>query len=180
MESNEFKLNTENFFSRFPKREKDAHKGSFGRILLISGSHGMAGAACLNIIGAKALGAGYICVAVPDDIYSIVASRHITPVFYPYDSNIGSRDVIKTLRNIKDLRSVAFGSGANNNPSKYKILITLLSECRCPLIIDAEALRLISEDRDSMRCNIVITEKNRKIQNDESCITPEYEILSSS
>ena len=148
MKSKEFKLDIESFFRGFPKRPEDAHKGSFGRILLVSGSYGMAGAACLNIIGAKALGSGYICVSVPDDIYGIVASGYITPVFYPYDAKEDSKAVLKTVQSIKDLRSVAFGSGANNNPSKYRILNSLLQECRCPLILDAEALRLIGEDSE--------------------------------
>ena len=166
MEMTEFKLDKDSFFERFPKRARDAHKGSCGRILLISGSYGMAGAACLNIIGAKAVGAGYICAAVPEEIYGIVASRHITPVFYPYDAKDDSGSVIKTIRSIKDLRAAAFGSGANNNPSKYRLLNGLLSECSCPLILDAEALRLISEEHAG------ITEASDGISS-----MPQYDLL---
>ena len=139
-------LNKESFFERFPKRPMDANKNTFGKILLISGSLGMAGAACLNIIGAKALGAQYINVALPEDIYQICASRFLTPVYYPYgtgqqDVGIrGAEDVLSVL--LPNMRAVCFGSGAVNNLAKSAIFNTLVNRCKVPLVLDAEALKL--------------------------------------
>ena len=84
-----YELDKESFFARFPRKAEDAHKGSSGKILIVTGGWGMAGAACLNILGAKALGAGYILAAVPEDIYGIVAANNITPVYYPYSFGKG-------------------------------------------------------------------------------------------
>ena len=152
------------FFELFPKKPDDANKGSFGRMLLISGSYGMAGAASLNIIGAKSAGAPYIYVVLPEDIYPIIASQHITPVFHPYcefKNDSPARDVEGSVSSLlQEMRAVCFGSGAVNNFSKSRILKTLRKECKAPLVLDAEALRLIrSEDVDlhSFKCPLILT-----------------------
>ena len=145
----------------FPKRPADAHKGSLGKILLISGSYGMAGAACLNILGARTLGTQYILAAVPEEIYPICAVRHITPVFLPYKAG----DAVHTIsENLKDVRAICFGSGAVHNQDKRTILDYLLRSWQKPLVLDAEALRMLSEKKDQLsvrlkdvRRSIIIT-----------------------
>ena len=160
-------LDRNKFFELFPKRPKDANKGSTGKILLISGSYGMAGAASLNILGAKALGAPYIHVALPAEIYPICASVHMTPVYHPYESNSGGLmvqeqvsggDVVKDI--LPQMKAVCFGSGAVNNFAKRDIFNTLLNDCRVPLVLDAEALKIIKRydvDMYSFRCPVIIT-----------------------
>ncbi len=154
---NEFRIDEEEFFKAFPKRPEDAHKGSTGRILLISGSYGMAGAACLNILGAKALGAPYIHVMLPEDIYPIVASRNVTPVFHP----VGMAGPRRTLYEmLPQMRAVAFGSGAVNNNYKEDILEQLITDCSCPLVLDAEALNLLVNRQSILKkakCPVIIT-----------------------
>ncbi|HLW65003.1 MAG TPA: NAD(P)H-hydrate dehydratase, partial [Gemmataceae bacterium] len=57
-----------------PPRARDAHKGSFGTVIVIAGSEGMSGAAILCGSGALRGGAGLVRVAVPKAIQAIVAS----------------------------------------------------------------------------------------------------------
>ena len=156
----EFNLDETAFFKAFPKRPPDAHKGSNGRILLISGSFGMAGAACLNILGAKALGAPYIHVMLPESIYPIVASRHVTPVYHPFGEYSKKRpeDILLQKYDI-----IAFGSGASNNEDKANILNTLRERCTVPLVLDADAIRMLSgkpkitKGFGGFNCPVIIT-----------------------
>lgn len=152
------------FFERFPKKPENANKGTFGKILLVSGSYGMAGAACLNIIGAKSVGAPYIHVALPSDIYPIVAGQHITPVYHPFnefktDSPLkDAEDVVSAM--LSGIKAVCFGSGAVNNLAKTRIFNTLNNECRAPLVLDAEALKLIKwggDDLGNIKCPLIFT-----------------------
>ena len=138
-----FEMDGERFFEAFPKRPANAHKGSTGRVLLVSGSYGMAGAACLNILGAKALGAPYITVALPVQIYPVVASKYITPVFYPYQAGNGRYAVADALSRAA---SAAFGSGSDNNQDIEDIFLLLLCS-DVPLVLDAAALKLIDSKR---------------------------------
>ena len=157
-------LNKEQFFERFPKRAADANKGTFGKILLISGSLGMAGAACLNITGAKALGAQYINVALPECIYNICAARFLTPVYYPYrdvasdDRHADPESTISIL--LPNMRAVCFGSGAVNNICKTAVFNVLHDRCRSPLVLDAEALKLLKwggNDLGPFDCPLILT-----------------------
>ena len=152
------------FFSLFPKKPGDANKGSFGKILLISGSYGMAGAASLNIIGAKSVGASYLHVVLPEDIYPIVAGQHITPVYHPFsemktDSPAkNAEDVVSSL--LPGMKVVCFGSGAVNNFAKTRIFNVLNNECKVPLVLDAEALKLIKwsgDDLNTFKCPVIMT-----------------------
>lgn len=152
------------FFNMFPKKPEDANKGTFGKILLISGSYGMAGAASLNIIGAKSLGASYIHVALSEDIYPIVAVQHITPVYHPFSEMKtdapakDAEDVVSSL--LPGMKAVCFGSGAVNNFAKTRIFNVLNNECKVPLVLDAEALKLIKwsgDDLNTFKCPVIMT-----------------------
>ena len=141
---NRFELDEKRFFEAFPKRPEDAHKGSSGRILLVSGSFGMAGAASLNILGAKALGAQYIIAAVPEDIYPVVAAANITAVYLPYAAGYGRSCIMNAPSSI---RTAALGSGSDNNPELEDILMLMLYG-RYPLVLDASALKLLKDKKD--------------------------------
>ncbi|MCZ7647811.1 MAG: NAD(P)H-hydrate dehydratase [Planctomycetota bacterium] len=58
-----------------PRRARDAHKGSCGRVLIVGGSRGMAGAPCLAARGALRGGAGLVKVVVPECIWDVVAAK---------------------------------------------------------------------------------------------------------
>ena len=56
-----------------PPRPKDCHKASVGRVLIVGGSRGMAGAPALCARGALRAGAGLVTIAVPALIADVVA-----------------------------------------------------------------------------------------------------------
>ena len=58
---------------RLQPRCADAHKGDFGRVLIVAGSRGMSGAAVLSGSAALSSGAGLVTVACPENIWPIVA-----------------------------------------------------------------------------------------------------------
>src|SRR5438552_15686980 len=59
---------------QLPARARDAHKGNFGRVLVVAGSRGMSGAAVLCGSAALRGGAGIVRVAAPASILPIVAA----------------------------------------------------------------------------------------------------------
>ena len=136
-------MNREEFFAHYPLRKKDSNKYDNGVVLFLSGSYGMAGAALLNLIGARSVGASYIHSYVPHEIYGVVASKEITAVYHPYD--VEDQDLVKEL-SLNKIDSVCFGSGINQLIHKKEYLNDFLEKCDVPLIIDAEGLRLLAED----------------------------------
>src|SRR5438309_9474363 len=59
---------------RLPPRPRDAHKGTFGKVLVVAGSLGMSGAAVLAGTAALRGGAGLVQLAVPEPILPVVAA----------------------------------------------------------------------------------------------------------
>lgn len=69
--------------SALPQRPKDAHKGSFGRILVAAGSINYVGAAALAASGAIRVGAGLATIAAPRTLHSALSSRLLEATHIP-------------------------------------------------------------------------------------------------
>ncbi|MDD6258869.1 MAG: NAD(P)H-hydrate dehydratase [Erysipelotrichaceae bacterium] len=136
-------MNEDLFFKSFPHKPVNAYKGTYGKTLLVGGSYGMAGALSLNITGAKTVGASYINVALPDEVYGIVASHHITPVYHPFHRE-NMKDTLLPL--IHDAKAIAFGSGSVNMDRKMDVMDMILQNSTVPVVLDAEALRLLDHN----------------------------------
>ncbi len=136
------------FFHNFPRKTPVSWKGSHGKILFINGCTGMAGAACLNLIGARTVGASYILDALPESIYPIVASRFLTPVYHPFTRETWY-EVLEPL--ISQVRAIGFGSGAVYMEHKLEILDLLLQNAACPVVLDGEALRMLKHNTFILR-----------------------------
>ena len=141
-------MDEEIFFQNFPRKTATSWKGSYGKILLINGCTGMAGAACLNLIGAKTVGASYILDALPESIYPIVASHFLTPVYHPFTRETWY-EVIEPL--ISQVRAIGYGSGSVYMEHKLEILDLLLQNASCPIVLDGEALRMLRHNTFILR-----------------------------
>ena len=145
-------MDLQTFLSVYPRRAEDSDKTQNGRILLVAGSYGMAGACSLAQIGAHCLGASYIHVCCPDSIYPIVASQDITSVYHP-----GETLPAGLLRHVD---AVGIGCGLTNHPRKEELLRQVLEESEVPVVLDAEALRMIAAEPALLRaasCPLILT-----------------------
>lgn len=139
-----------------PVRAKDAHKGSFGRVLVIGGSVGMAGAPSLVGLAALRSGAGLVTIAVPTPIQATVAGLCpcATTIGLPA-MRTGQIDPTKALRVLKEHgllggsslpNAVSIGPGIGLGTEAYAQnvwrLIHAFRDSRVPAIIDADALNL--------------------------------------
>ncbi len=141
-------MDEDRFFLNFPQRKSNAYKGSNGKTLLIGGSGGMAGALGLNIIGAKTVGTAYLQAALPEEIYPILASRFLTTVFHPFTDKT-YRNVLEPL--VTEASAVGFGSGAVYMPHVSDCLDLVLQNSSSPIVLDAEALRLLKHNTYILR-----------------------------
>ena len=97
-----------------PPRPAGAHKGSFGRALIVAGSVNYVGAACLAGGAATRVGAGLVTMALPQPIQPAVAA-HLTETTYillPHDLGVISPEAIPVLADwIGNYRALLVGSG---------------------------------------------------------------------
>lgn len=143
-----------------PRRERDTHKGDYGKMLLLCGSRGFTGAAALAARGALRTGAGLVYLAVPESIYAIEAVKLTEPVVLPLPEEEGmlcEASLAKIGELLPKMDAVLFGSGSGIGPGTEKVLEFLLKNAECPLVLDADGITLAARHKDILRDRLAPT-----------------------
>lgn len=128
-------------------RVPEAHKGDFGRVLVVGGSRGMTGAAVLAARGALRCGAGRVTVATPGSVQAIVAAlgvEFMTHGLLEHDGRCAREAADEVLTMGADV--VALGPGLGTGPSVTAFVRALIERGDTPLILDADALNACAGD----------------------------------
>ncbi|MBI1830605.1 MAG: NAD(P)H-hydrate dehydratase [Deltaproteobacteria bacterium] len=138
-----------------PPRPANSHKGDFGRVLVIAGSKGMAGAAILCGSAAMRAGAGLVKVAVPAEILPVVAAGNpcYTTAALPQDAD-GCIAVAALSRLIELCEAhdvIAVGPGLSRGPDVTRWLIELTTRVSKPMVIDADGLNAFIGQTDRLK-----------------------------
>lgn len=119
------------------KRRKDIHKGDCGRVLVIAGSKGMAGAAVLSGLGAYRAGSGLVRIAIDEELFPIVQ------IGLPEATCI-SRDAFSgTPSQYEQYDAIAIGPGLGDDKRNEEIIGNILKNYGGKLVIDADGLNTI-------------------------------------
>ena len=149
-----YSLNHQQVLDKLPTRSVDAHKGDFGKILLLCGSRGYTGAAALAATGALRSGAGLVYLGVPESIYAIEAVKLTEPIVFPLpdaDGKLSSEAIPQISGMLSDMDAVLIGPGLGQSSGTLGVVETVLSKAQCPVIIDADGINLLSAHKDMLR-----------------------------
>lgn len=131
-----------------PKREENAHKGDFGKVLSICGSMKYPGAAVLAATGAVKIGAGLVFAAFPEKAYPAVASKLTEPVMLPLpcceDGFLARGALEKLLPEIEKADTVLVGCGLGQTLGTASVFEEILAACKKQIVIDADGINLLS------------------------------------
>ena len=131
-----------------PRRRDDANKGSCGRVLIIAGSRGMSGAACLAASAALRGGAGLVTAAIPQAIQAIVSlyePSYLTSGLPDDDSGRIKSTALKQIGELLTNQSaVALGPGLGQSPGLQELVSELYDTVSVPMVVDADALNLLA------------------------------------
>ncbi|MFZ5651701.1 MAG: NAD(P)H-hydrate dehydratase [Bacillota bacterium] len=134
--------------SWLPFRPNSSHKGDYGRVLVIAGSRGMAGAACLASGAAARSGAGLVTLVVPEAVYNPVAAGLTEVMVVPApDTSEGtlSRKAVPVIRAMLDRADVmALGPGISGNAETQEAVREIVSISTIPFVLDADGLNALS------------------------------------
>lgn len=129
---------------RLQPRPPDAHKGLFGRVLVVAGSRGMSGAAVLCAGAALRGGAGLVTVALPQEILPIVASANpcymTAPMPQDEEGRLAGEALAPLTRLVDAATAVAVGPGLGQGTALPSLLVSLLEKTNRPIVLDADAL----------------------------------------
>jgi len=127
-------------------RQRDAHKGSYGHVLLLAGSVGKTGAAAMAAKAALRAGAGLVTVATPKSALPIVASlgmEYMTEPLPETEAGTASPRALDYGRWEKLLEGksvLAVGPGMGNVVETAELARTVVNQSKIPVIIDADGL----------------------------------------
>lgn len=150
-----------------PARPPMAHKGTFGRALIIAGSVNYTGAACLAGAAAARAGAGLVTVALPSEIHSAVAARltEATYILLPHELGVIAPSAVEVLSEyLEAYDALLIGPGLGRERPTKEFLQELLGAAEHrpigfvptsevteresslpPLVLDADALNILAE-----------------------------------
>ena len=127
-----------------PDRPEDSNKGTYGRLLVIAGSKGMAGAAYLNAHAAYMIGAGLVRIYTSSDNREILQTLLPEAIATTYEEY--NKEELLSLLTWAD--SVCIGSGLGMSRLSEKILKTVIEYVKVPCLIDADGLNLLAENKN--------------------------------
>ncbi len=141
-------IQIQNTLPAAPVRPTDAHKGTFGSVLIIGGSRGMSGAAALAGMSALRSGTGLVTLAVPHEILPTVAGLHPSymtiGLLEDNEGCISSGAQFDLLELASRYSAVAIGPGIGQSDGLQQIVAALYSTLEVPLVLDADALNLLA------------------------------------
>jgi len=140
--------------SRLPDRDCNAHKGSFGKILLLCGSRGYTGAAYLSAMGALRSGAGLVFLGVPESIYAIEAVKLNEAIVFPLPDEGGmlcEAAITEILNRLPKMDAVLIGCGLGQSVGTLAVVKAVLENAVCPVVVDADGINVLSGHKDILR-----------------------------
>lgn len=127
-----------------PDRPEDSNKGTYGRLLVIAGNKGMAGAAYLNAHAAYMTGAGLVRIYTSSDNREILQTLLPEAIITTYEEY--NKEELLSLLTWAD--GVCIGSGLGMSRLSEKILKTVIEYVKVPCLIDADGLNLLAENNN--------------------------------
>ena len=129
-------------------RKPDAHKGTFGHVLVVAGSVGKTGAAILSAGGSLRAGAGLVTVATPAPALPMVAAGRPELMTEPLPvgghGGLDGEALGRALAVAKGKDAVVLGPGLGQDPATRDFIRGFIAECAAPLVIDADGLNALA------------------------------------
>ena len=140
-----YRPDAEDAAAMLPERRPDMNKGSAGKMLLLAGSPGMAGAAVLAARAAYRSGAGLVKVAAPPEVVQVLhtAVSEATALVLSGDPE---EDFRKIESEMKQYDALAAGPGLGQSESAGKLVRQLLEYIEKPVVLDADGINLLAKD----------------------------------
>ena len=147
-----------------PARAFNAHKGSFGHLLVLAGSPGKTGAAALCANAAMRSGAGLVTLGVPEKLMPVMEPMVVEPMTTALAQtssgglDAAALDDIITL--LADKAALALGPGMGTDSGTQELIKNILAIASVPMVIDADGLNCIAKNPDilaTVKAPVILT-----------------------
>lgn len=136
-----FGYEKQDLFLGFPKKKKNSHKGSYGKVLMIAGSKGMSGAAYLSAKAAYAVGAGLVQIYTHEENRVILQQLLPEAIITTYDTF--DSEQLEKLIQWADL--IGIGCGLGKSDTAERVMQYTLKRALVPCVVDADGINILSK-----------------------------------
>lgn len=148
----------------FPKRSPQAHKGDFGRLLVIAGSAGYTGAAYMTSQAAMLSGSGLVTLATGRSLYQIMAIKltevMVKPFFETKDFSLSLLAEKELIAFSDKCDALIIGPGISQNKETAHLVRNLIAKIDKPVVLDADGINAFAghlAELKSARSKLVMT-----------------------
>lgn len=134
---------------QIPARRPHTNKGSYGKVLVIAGSVNMAGAALFSAKAAYLSGCGLVRILTPEENRTVIQGTLPEAVLTTYHSKKPEMDAVIAALQWADV--IVCGPGLGTGDAAQRLVQAVLKNAAVPVILDADALNIISEEPDILR-----------------------------
>ncbi len=140
---------SESLIPLLPERPMDAHKGTYGRVVVIAGSARFRGAAALTCSGALRSGAGYVTLAAIEPVVSASAALTPSVTFEPLPEDggvIATQAAPRLVELANTAAATVLGPGLDRTDGTSVLIREVLAGAAAGsrLVIDADALNALA------------------------------------
>ncbi len=136
--------------SLMPNREKDSHKGDYGKANVIAGSSGLTGAAILTCRAALRSGLGLLKLYIPESLNILITTSVPEAVTVPLQEMrkgvIGINHIHRIIEDANQVNVLAIGPGCGNTSELSETIRRVLLEVEKPIVIDADGLNALAKN----------------------------------
>ena len=137
---------TKKDLAMLPTRPERSSKGTFGRLLCVCGSEGMAGASYLAAKAAYRTGAGLVEILTPECNRTVLQTLIPEAIISTYSAESPSASAIRA--SVARADALVIGCGLGVSLTSQKVLSAALCAANIPCVIDADALNIISKNAE--------------------------------
>jgi NAD(P)H-hydrate epimerase len=133
-------------------RAADAHKGDFGRVLIVAGSRGKTGAAILAAHGALKAGTGLVTIATPRSLLPILAAYAPDYMTEPLEETAEGTVHFAAAEQVLSLTAdaIVMGPGLGRGEGVSTFVREVVDKCEVPLVLDADALTAFADEPSAL------------------------------
>jgi NAD(P)H-hydrate epimerase len=146
------------------ERDRDAHKGDFGHLLVIAGSQGKTGAAVMAAKGALRTGCGLASIATPISLVPIIQQQLVEAMCVPagesIDATLGIGSEEELLKASGKMQACAIGPGLSTHYETVQVVKNIVQRINVPVVIDADALNALAGSAEilaKIKAPVVVT-----------------------
>jgi len=147
-------LEPEEVIGVFPPRDPNAHKGTYGHVLVLAGSPGKTGAAAMCALSALRIGAGLVTLGLPESLSDMMEAK-LTEVMTEglpetVDRTVGLAALGKVQALIGGKRALAIGPGLSTHPETAEVVRELVGMVSVPMVVDADGINALAPKLETL------------------------------